>query len=206
MTKWEFLSELRMRLSGLPAKDAEEHLDYYCEMIDDRIEEGLSEEDAVAAVGTVSDVAAQILAEEPIEEEPIEGEVPKKRKARRKMRGWEITLLVLGSPIWLSLLIAAAAVLLAVYVVLWSVIVTVWAVEVSLIACALGGALGGIVLAAVGGNVSLGLLLAGGALVCAGLSVFGFFGCKAATKGMAVLTRALALGVKSCFVRKEKNA
>lgn len=204
MTKREFLSELRMRLSGLPAKDAEEHLDYYCEMIDDRIEEGLSEEDAVAAVGTVSDVAAQILAEEPIEEEPIEGEVPKKRKARRKMRGWEITLLVLGSPIWLSLLIAAAAVVFSLWISAWAVVISLWSGFAGLVGGAISGLVSGVGSLTMGhGTQGIALIAAG--LVVAGLSIFAFFGCRAATLGMASATQRTVIGIRKYFVKREES-
>ena len=49
MNKQEFLSQLRKGLAGLPQNDIEERLAFYGEMIDDRIEEGLSEEEAVSA-------------------------------------------------------------------------------------------------------------------------------------------------------------
>ena len=45
MTKNEFISRLRARLSGLPKDEIRERLAFYGEMIDDRIEEGLSEEE-----------------------------------------------------------------------------------------------------------------------------------------------------------------
>ena len=48
MTKQAFLAALGERLVGLPQKDIEERLTFYSEMIDDRMEEGLSEEEAVA--------------------------------------------------------------------------------------------------------------------------------------------------------------
>ena len=53
MDKQEFLSKLRAKLFGLPQKELEERLSFYSEMIDDRIEEGLSEETAVKELGTV---------------------------------------------------------------------------------------------------------------------------------------------------------
>ena len=31
----------------------------------------------------------------------------------------------------------------------------------------------------------------------------GFFGCNGATKGIAILTKKIALGIKKCFVKKE---
>lgn len=65
MTKQEFLKALWTKLSELPKDDVEQSLDYYAEMIEDRIEGGLSEEEAVAAVGTVDEAAAKILSEVP---------------------------------------------------------------------------------------------------------------------------------------------
>ena len=50
MNKQEFLAQLRKQLSGLPLKDAEDRITFYSEMIDDRMEEGLSEPEAVSAI------------------------------------------------------------------------------------------------------------------------------------------------------------
>ena len=46
MNKREFLASLRNGLYGLPQDDIEERLGFYAEMIDDRMEEGLTEEQA----------------------------------------------------------------------------------------------------------------------------------------------------------------
>ena len=55
MNKQEFVERLRKGLSGLPQDDIEERLTFYSEMIDDRMEEGLSEEEAVGEIGSVDD-------------------------------------------------------------------------------------------------------------------------------------------------------
>ena len=47
MTKFEFLEELRNGLNGLPKNEIEERISFYSEIIDDYIEDGLSEEHAV---------------------------------------------------------------------------------------------------------------------------------------------------------------
>jgi len=65
MTKQEFLRELWNRLTELPQEDVEKSLDYYSEMIDDRVENGLTEEEAVADIGSAEEVAAQLIAELP---------------------------------------------------------------------------------------------------------------------------------------------
>lgn len=100
MDKQEFLSKLRAKLSGLPQKELEERLSFYSEMIDDRIEEGLSEEDAVKELGTVDEVAGQVIAEIPLSKL-----VKERIKPKRALNVWEIVLLAIGSPIWLSLMI-----------------------------------------------------------------------------------------------------
>ena len=51
MTKQEFIIKLTLELHGLPKADIEERVGFYSEMIDDRIEAGLSEEEAVADIG-----------------------------------------------------------------------------------------------------------------------------------------------------------
>lgn len=197
MTKQEFLDSLRARLSGLPRQELEERLAFYGEMIDDRIEEGRTEEEAVLDIGSADEISAQIIKDIPLTK------IAKERlKPKRSIKTWEIVLLAVGSPIWLSLAIAALAVILSLYVVLWSVIISVWSVFASLVACAFGITAAGVVLA-VSSNSLSGFAMVGAGLVLAGLSVFLFFGCKAATKGIVLLTKAIALGIKKSFVGKE---
>ena len=196
MTKNEFLEQLRRGLSGLPMEDIDERLNFYSEMIDDRIEEGLSEAEAVGAVGSVSDIVSQIL-----RETPLTKLVKEKVKPAKPLKWWAIVLIVLGSPIWLSLLIAAAVIVLAVYVVLWSLDVSLWAVDASLALGAVGGVLSLPIFAAQG-HTSTGIAMLGGGLFCAGLAIFLFFGCMAATRGTVWLTKKIALGIKAMFVGK----
>ena len=66
MTKLQFLLALHDKLASLPQKEVEERLNFYSEMIEDRMEDGLSEEQAVAAVGATDEIAAQIAAEIPL--------------------------------------------------------------------------------------------------------------------------------------------
>lgn len=197
MSKNEFLDELRKGLSGLPQEDIEERLTFYSEMIDDRIEEGLSEEDAVSQIGKVEDIISQIMSDIPLSKI-----VKEKVKTKRALRTWEIVLLALGAPIWFSLLIAAAAIVFAVYVTIWSVIFSIWAVEVSLAACSLLGILDAVIFA-FRGSAHVGIVMLGIGILCAGLSILLFFGCKEATRGILLLTKKMALGIKSWFIRRE---
>ncbi|MBO5784065.1 MAG: DUF1700 domain-containing protein [Clostridia bacterium] len=179
MNKQEFLTRLRKGLFGLPSKEKKEHLAFYCEMIDDRMEDGLSEEAAVAEIGNIDEIIAQLKAATP----------------KKKKNAGVIVLLILGLPVWGSLLIAAAAVALALYLSLWAVLISFWAVFAALLGSALGGIVGGIILFGYG-NAPAGLALIGAGLVCAGLGIFLFYGCKAATVGTLRLTQKLVRRVE----------
>ena len=56
MNKRQFLSRLGRALKGLPEADIKERVAFYAEMIDDRVEEGMSEEEAVLAIGSVDEI------------------------------------------------------------------------------------------------------------------------------------------------------
>ena len=198
MSKQEFLAQLRKGLSGLPQDDIEERLTFYGEMIEDRMEEGLSEEEAVSAVGSVPEIVAQVIADIPLTK------IAKKRiRSKRQLKAWEMMLLALGSPIWLSLGISAVSVILALYGSLWSVIISLWAVFGSLVGCSFGSMVAGIVFACNGNALSAIALIAAG-FVCAGLFIFMFYGCRAVTKGFLILTKKIAVWIKNCFIKKEE--
>ena len=153
--------------------------------------------EAVSAIGTVDAIITQILSDTPLTKL-----VKEKAKLKRTLKAWEIVLIILCSPIWLSLLIGAFAIILAAYIVVWSVVITLWSIEASFAACTLGG----IVTAAVfifQGNGRTGLAMLSAGVICAGLSIFMLYGCKAATKGVLLLTKKMALGIKSLFVGKK---
>lgn len=212
MTKQEFLLRLEAGLSGLTESDAQERLTFYSEMIDDRMEDGLSEEDAVSQIGDVETIVASILAEIPkkapenlithVEKPTHKQEAPKKEQKKR-MSARQIVLLCLGAPLWLPLLIAALAVLLALLAVLWSLIVSAWAVFGALAGTALGCLIGGpvyfIFTSPAGGNALVGV-----GLVCAGLAILAFHGAVAATRGCAWLTKTVCVAVvKFIFERRQ---
>ena len=197
MTKIQFLLALNKALSGLPQDEIEERLTFYSEIIDDRMEDGLSEEEAVASIDSVEEIAAQS-----VEEVPLTKIVKNKVKPKRKMRAWEIVLLAVGSPIWLSLAIAAFAILFSVYVVLWAVVVSLWAIDGALFACLAGGIGTGIAYLSV--NPTASGFLIGAGLICGGLFIFGIYGCKAITLSAVWLTKKIVLGIKRCLIRKEE--
>ena len=196
MTKHEFLNALLQGLDGLPEKDLDETLHFYGEIIDDRIEEGLPEEEAVTAVGDVNEIITQIMSSVP--KDPSKNE--KKRKPRR-LKTWEIVLLAVGSPIWISLGVAAFAVIFSLWACMWAVVISLWATFGSLVGSGFGGVLGGAILLFTGDAIEA-LVLLGGGLVCGGLSIFLFYGCKWLTAQCVLLTKKTIAWIKSIFTQK----
>ena len=196
MNKIEFTLELSKQLLGLPEDDIKEKVMFYVEMIDDRIDEGMSETDAVADVGSPEKIAEEIISEFPLKKL-----VKEKIKPNRRLKGWEIALIVIGSPLWISLGAVALSLVITLYAVLLSLVVTAWAVFATFAGCAIAGVVGGTIIASTSHFVSGAVLLAAG-LVCGGLAIFSFFGCTSATTGIAKLTKKIAIGIKRMFIRK----
>lgn len=196
MNKNNFLNTLRDRLYGLPNEDIEKSVEYYSEIIDDRIEDGLSEDEAVAAVGTVEEIVAQTL-----KDTALPKLVKEKIKPNRTLRAWEIVLLVLGSPVWLPLLAAMVIILLAVYIVLWSVVISLYSVVACLAACGAAGVWGMVYMSALG-NISVAMIYFGFGFICIGLAIFLLLGCIQVTKGVCILSKNILLGIKLHFIGK----
>ncbi len=197
MRKYEFFMELYGRLEGLSEEDRKRSADYYAEMIDDRMEEGLSEEEAVAAVGSPEEIARGILSEVP----------PSAREERKPRKRWSpmaVVLLILGAPLWIPLLAAAACILLAVLIVIVAAAVSFFAADLALAAGGAAGLLGGVLMLGTGHGVS-GVFLIGGGLVCGGLAVLLFLGLVYVPRGILWLCKITARWIGSLFRKKEET-
>lgn len=216
MNKTQLLEKLKKELSFLPAEELENRLAFYSEMIDDRVEEGLSEDDAVTAIGDIDCIISQLKTDQAYDDnadienpylkgiynsEGIENNAPPRSK---KLSAWAIVLIVLGSPLWISLGAVAYSILISVYVIIWAVTGSLWSLPFSLSSSSLGGiALG--VTTITHGNVFLGIAIIGAAIACAGLSIFAGFGCFHLTRLAVFISKTITKGVISLFRRKEKN-
>lgn len=197
MTKIEFLNAIRKKLSILPKEEVDDRINFYSEMIDDKIEDGLSEKDAISDIGSVDDVVESILAETPVVK------LAKQRlKSKRRFSVIEVILLTLGSPIWLSLLIAFIAVLFSAYVAVASVVISVWAVFISTCVGGVGGVIAGLFFASTK-NVYTGILLIGLSFVCVGIAILFFYVCKWLSKAVLVLPKKFILSIKKSLIKKE---
>ena len=193
MTEKEFLSAIEKGLRDISAEEREKTLEYYKEMIEDRMESGQTEEEAVADIGNADDIVAQILAES-----------PPAAQTENKKPGFSplvIVLLVLGAPIWASLALSAVIVVFAVYIVIWSLIISLYAVAVSFGGAALGCILSAAA-SAFAGEFTTMLFYIGAVLFFAGAAVLLFIAAHKAA-GLAVkLSVFIAKSIIGIFKRK----
>lgn len=200
MNKQEFIGELIARLEGIPENEKQKSVEYYSEMIDDRIEDGMSEAEAVAAVGTIDDAVNEIL-----ENVPLTSIIKTKAATRRKRKPLEIVLLCIGSPIWVPLLLVFIILILVMYLVIWVVVIVFFVADLAIF-------LSGIAAAIIGffgfGKIGIAYPLAaiGAGLVLIGLSVLLLIPLIKLAKVTAKLAKVIARWIKSWFVGGKKNA
>lgn len=163
MNKIEFAAELERLLQDLPEEERKRSVDFYSEMIDDRMEDGESEEAAVAGLGSPRSVADGIM-------ENAAGSISR----RRKIDSWMIVLAVMASPIWLPILVSAAAVVLSLFVSVWSVILSFAAAAIGIAAGAVGGA-GVSVVMFVTQPLADAVFILGCSIMLAGVAIFGVY-------------------------------
>ena len=193
MTKKEFLSELRSKLQGLPPADIDERVSFYEEMINDRIDEGKSEEEAISEIGSVDDIVREIA-----KDTPLVKLVKEKMKPKRRVKAWEIVLLVVGFPLWFPLLITIIALLGVGYILLWTLAIVSYSVEFAFLAGFGSGTVGSI-MSVIEGNINL--MTIGSTILClAGACLF-VFACISATKVNVKITKSILTGIKQKIIR-----
>lgn len=209
MTKEQFLHELQNRLSFLPSSEVAPFISYYREMIEDRMEEGMSETDAVAGLGDIGRIVEVIQYEMPVTSLVVSSVKEKTHEARAKAesrwpawgKGLVITLLILGSPIWLSLLAAGLAVFIGLLAVKLAVIVAVAAVVLAMAVASVAAVAGGCVL--LFREPAAGVALIGAGLLGIGLTILAYLLAVIIIKGIIQLIKLLFRWVKGLFIKKE---
>ncbi|MBP5554616.1 MAG: DUF1700 domain-containing protein [Lachnospiraceae bacterium] len=172
MLKQEFLSQLRTGLEAASIEDIDECIDYYDEMISDRIESGISEENAVAQMESVESIISNYKLEKPVTKLIMDKVQKSHEEAKGKGKGtlW-IVLAIIGFPIWLPILIVIFVLLFTLYIVLWSIVIAIFSVLVALGATAICGLFTFILMFTGFTPWSLGLFALGAALFTGGLAV-----------------------------------
>ena len=209
MTKEQFLSELQNRLSFLPSSEVAPFISYYREMIEDRMEEGMSETDAVAGLGDIGRIVEVIQYEMPVTSLVVSSVREKTSEAKAKAesrwpawgKGLVIALLIIGSPIWVSLLIAGLGLLVGLLAAKLAIIVAVAAVVLAM-------AVGSVAALVIGcanlfSQPAAGIALIGAGLLGVGLTILAYLLAVIIIKGIIQLIKLLFHWLKGLFVKKE---
>lgn len=197
MNRQEYLDDIKEKLLGLSEEDIDKALEFYMEALDDRIDDGLTEEQAINAVGTADEVAEQILMDTPLPKL-----VSATVKPKRALKAWEIVLLVLGAPLWIPIVASLFAVALSVVCVLFSLMLTVIAVVFGSIVGGFVAVIAGITGLIAGGGFAA-LAKIGGGLVVMGLGALLFLPCKSLVLWLFELCGRFFKWIKKQFIKKK---
>ena len=194
MSRAEFMAALRGALEQMPPEEREKQLSFYEELFDDMQEDGLTEQEAASRLGDPAQIARELLTELPL------GTLVKTRvKSAGGLSALNIALLVLGFPLWFSLLAAVGAVLLAFFITLWALALSFGAVVLALGVTA-GALLGGVFFGYLAASP---LMLLGMAMIAAGACLLGALLLRPLCRGLAKLCAGLFKKIKSLFIKKE---
>lgn len=160
MKKSEFLSSLANKLSALPKNERDKSIGYYSEMIDDRIEDGMSEEEAVSGLGNLDEIAEEIM----LDATPISKFI----MPNKPMSSANILYLILCSPLILLLF----AVIILFYVGVWLVMASLFLIDLSFVLAGVAGVVASIV--DFSNNILLNIFIFIGSLisVAIGIAIF----------------------------------
>lgn len=198
MNKEEFLQTLDQRLQTLPQSDRERSVHYFSEIIDDRMEDGMSEEEAVADLESIDAIVEDILNER--EEAEVSSTI-QPSKTRRFPLWLTILLLVLGSPVWVPLFLTAISVATTLYLCLWIILACVYLTAVSLV---FGGVAGFFAVFSAAGvyGAPAAVFLAGASFFCIGGGILLFFPATWFAKWIVKLTKWCVLRLGEMFTAK----
>ena len=174
MTRNEFITSLSARLHSIPEAEKNKALDWYSELICDRMEE-MPEADAVSGIGSVDEIADEILSQYRQNTTAVHSSDSTEPQSRRSPdKGVNTALVIFAavvlSPIWLPLLITGLSLALVAVLLVWCAVVTVGVMLVSAAAVGVVGLVYGFWALFVI-NPAYGLLVLGTALISAGLTL-----------------------------------
>lgn len=161
MVRKKFDKKLRKSLKGLSRQERQEVIDYYNEMIDDSIESGKTEEQAIEELGSPEDLSKKILSENyPVE--PISADKGGGKKKKSGLKPLWILLIIIGSPLWLGLAIGAAGLIVGLLAGVLGLVVGLFAACAGLVVGGVGATVYGVIMLFI--EFGYGLACAGGGI------------------------------------------
>ncbi|MCR5310495.1 MAG: DUF1700 domain-containing protein [Lachnospiraceae bacterium] len=201
MNKQEYLNALRDALEKQSISNIDNMIEYYDEMICDRMEDGMSEEDAVNSMDSITDIVHEAVLDKSVP--TLVKEKVKKSRDKAKSEGKEwiwILLAVLGFPVWFPLVFTFAILLFVFFLVFWILVGTLFiivlALGISAVACFLTS------FTVLFGYISFpGFVVSlGGALALAGITILLWKPIVAFAKVAAGFFKDIIISIKKKFI------
>ena len=192
MSATEFLKKFdkNLRRLGVETGERRQAVAYYIEMIDDMVSDGMTEQDAVAALGDPAEAAGNFVSE-------MGSEFAKKPRSSGK--ALRTAAIIIGSPLWIVAIVVLAVIMLAVYICIWSGVAGLWCGVAGFAAGLIGGIGGAAIALMVPGGAVAAIWLAGCGIVCAGIGILWLIGMIKLTK---VCARFTGWSFKTIFKRR----
>lgn len=190
MTQAEFIARLDRLISVLPAEERRRAADFYSELILDRMENGKTEEEAVADCGSVEEIAEKVMAAYT----PV-------RQTSLFLRVMKIIALIFGVPILLSILIPLAAAAFVLYACLWILMACVFIIVLSFGLVGVVGVAG--TLFVLPQSLSAGVVQLGTGLLFCGLCLASLVGAVKLLQLLLRFTVRLAGAIVNSFKRRK---
>lgn len=200
MNKQMFLSTLKEKLSDLPLSEVEKVLSFYEEAIDDRIEDGKTEEQAVSELDSIDTIVREMQINLPLTK-LISKKVKKSHEKSNHKTLWMV-LAICGSPIWVPIALSLAIVALSIYITIWAVIISLYCAVFSFAIACVAGLLTS-VFRFIGSGAAVGFLQIGISIFCGGIFIVTFKPMVLLSKKLINVTVKFVKWVKSLFVTKE---
>lgn len=187
MTKSTFIESLNILLKSINEDERNKFISYYEEIFEDYIENGFTEEEVINKIGSPESIASSILEEQ---------YSPNIKVPSFNSKILNIVLLILGFPLWGSLLLAVASIILAIYIVILCVPFTTGVMSVSFFGAGLFGIVASLFLMFDG--LALGIVQLGVCISLIGASILlGIITLYVSKKIMSITSKLIFKGVKS---------
>jgi uncharacterized membrane protein len=195
MNKSEFLSVLGNHLKSLEKEEYNKFITFYDEMIEDYKENGYTEEEAIKKIGSPQSIASDIIDGQ----ETVILNIP---STGSKMLN--IILLILGFPLWGSLLLALVLCILSAYIIILCIPFTTGVSAISFFVISLVSILGSPFMMA--DTLAVGLIQLGVGIASLGISFLLILLTIFISKKVALVTKSFTLKLTGVFHKKVVKA
>ena len=116
----QFIDRLARKLSSLPEQELKQTIDYYYEIISDKMNDGMSENEAIDSLGSIDEIAASILSDT----STLKTDSSKTKVKESNQTNWKSIITSATAIIWIPILIGLIGAAIGLYVSLWSIVIS----------------------------------------------------------------------------------